>query len=128
MYREKLRDAADLWWGSLGVRERLRAIRGLLEGEPLLYEMLFLYANGIGPPLELRPRPPITPDRKTPDAYLTSVGLAELGERLRVRDLDRWGAAHRWTPALREALCGSGFSRCPRGPRTRCWPPRLPPR
>lgn len=104
LYREKLRDAADLWWGSLGVRERLRAIRGLLEGEPLLYEMLFLYANGIGPPLELRPRPPITPDRKTPDAYLTSVGLAELGERLRVRDLDRWGAAHRWTPALREAL------------------------
>lgn len=104
LYREKFRDAADRWWASLPVPERLAELRRMLDGDPFLFEVLFLYQGGLGPQLPLRPRPTSPPDRNTPDAYAASISLGELGVRLHILDIPRWGHCHEYPPAVREAL------------------------
>lgn len=106
-YHDKFRDAADLWWGSLPPRERLRELGRMLDGDPYLYEFLFIYSGGLGVPPAPRRRPPGSlgsSDRTTPDAYLADISLAELAHRVRVLDLERWGHAGEYPPGLRLAL------------------------
>ncbi len=105
-YREKFRDSADRWWGSLSVPERARELRRMLDGDPYLFEFLFLYHGGLGPAMELRDRPSRRPDRATPDAYLASISLEELGRRVRILDVPRWGHSNEFPTWLRAALVG----------------------